>query len=40
MCQFVLVGVIGIINDENIVYVTGELQYLFGLYEESDVGMF
>ena len=40
LCQFVLVGVNSIINEEDIVYVTGVVQYLFGLYEESDVGMF
>ena len=40
LCQFVLVGVISITNDEDIVYVTGVVQYLFGLYEGSDVGMF
>jgi hypothetical protein len=40
LCQFVLVGVFSIINDEDIVYVTCVVLYLFGLYEGSDVGMF
>jgi len=38
--QFVLVDVISIINDKDIVYVTCVVQYLFGLYEGSDVGVF
>ena len=40
LCQFDLVGVISIIDDEDIVYVTCVVQYLFGIYEGSDVGMF
>jgi len=40
LCQVVLVGAFSIINDEDIIYVTGVEQYLFGIYEGSDVDMF
>jgi len=36
----ICLGVISAINDEDIVCVTGVVQYLFALYEGSDVGMF
>ena len=40
MCQVVLVGTFSNINDEDIIYVTGVEQYLFGIYEGSDVDVF
>jgi len=38
--QVVLVGAFSIINDDDIIYVSGVRQYLFGLYEGSDVDVF
>ena len=33
MCEVVLVGAFSIINDEDVICVTGVEQYLFGIYE-------
>ena len=40
LCQVVMVGCFGIINDEDVVYVPGVKEYAFGLHEGSDVDMF
>jgi len=40
LCQVVLVGAFSIINDEDIISVMGLEQYLFEIYEGSDVDVF
>jgi len=40
LCQVVMVGCFGVINDEDVIYVPGVKQYAFGFYEGFDVDVF
>ena len=40
LCQVVMVGCFGIIDDENVIYISGVKQYVFGVYEGFDVDLF
>ena len=40
LCQIVMVGCFGIIDDKNVIYISGVKQYVFGLYEGFDVDLF
>ena len=40
LCQVVVIGCIGIINDEDVMYIPIVKQYAFGLYEGSDIDVF
>ena len=40
LCQIVMVGYFGIIDDKKVIYISGIKQYVFGLYEGFDVDLF
>jgi len=40
LCQVVMVCCFGVVNDEDVIYVLGVKEYVFGLCEGSDVDVF
>jgi len=40
LCQVVIVGCFGIIDDKNVIYISGVKQYDFGVYVGFDVDIY